>query len=60
MDAAARETKRGNADGEVVWSQCRRFEVPAEFAAIPRQELQIESGTGIPKFLLVPFAFRSS
>ncbi len=36
--------------GEVVWYQRRRFEVPAEFAASPRQELQIESGTGILNF----------
>jgi hypothetical protein len=34
------------ADGEAVWSRCRRFEVPAEVAANLRQELQIESGTG--------------
>src|SRR5271169_6758826 len=38
------------ADGEVVWSQCRRFEVPAELAASPQQELQIESGTGDHRF----------
>jgi hypothetical protein len=43
------------ADGEAVWYQCRRFEVPAELAASPRQELQIESGTGILN-LLAPFA----
>jgi len=54
-----RQTSDIDADGEVVWYQCRRFEVPAGFAASPQQELQIESGTGI-LILLVPFAFRSS
>jgi len=41
-----RSTSDATADGEAVWSQCRRFEVPAEAAANVRQELQIESGTG--------------
>src|SRR5579871_272264 len=48
-----------DADGKGVPEQCRRFEVPAEVAASPSRELQIESGTGII-CLLVPFAFRSS
>jgi len=37
-------------DGEGVWCQRRRFEVPAELTASPYQELQIESGTGDFKF----------
>jgi hypothetical protein len=36
-----------DADGEGVWYQCRRFEVPAAIAASSFQELQIEDGTGI-------------
>jgi hypothetical protein len=40
------KTKAPVADGEAVWCRCRRFEVPAEVAASPQQELQIESGTG--------------
>ena len=50
MDADGALTNAPPADGEVVWYQCRRFEVPAEAAARPGQELQIESGTGIPNF----------
>ena len=42
-----RKTSDKGVDGEVVWYQCRRFEVPAEFAASSYQKLQIESGTGI-------------
>jgi hypothetical protein len=42
----SRDERHSFVDGEAVWSQCRRFEVPAEVAANLRQELQIESGTG--------------
>jgi hypothetical protein len=49
-----RETGAWKADGEAVWYQRRRFEVPAVIAASFHQELQIESGTGILS-LLVPF-----
>jgi hypothetical protein len=40
---SAQDEARRIADGEVVWSQRRRFEVPTELAASPRQELQIET-----------------
>jgi hypothetical protein len=45
MDAFLSSDVRQGADGESVQAQCRRFEVPAEIAASPLQELQIESGT---------------
>ena len=56
---SAQLTSARFADGEVVWYQRRRFEVPAVVAASLYQELQIESGPGISN-LLLPFAFRSS
>jgi hypothetical protein len=54
VDALARETNALEADGEVVWDQWRRFEVPAEIAASSEQELQIESGHWHFRFASAP------
>src|SRR6516225_9563420 len=54
-----RQTSEMSADGEVVWCQCRRFEVPAEAPRVRNWNFKSKAALEI-LILLAPFAFRSS
>jgi hypothetical protein len=51
--------ERRHVDGEVVWYQCRRFEVPKEFAASSFRNFKSQAALA-DLYLLVPVTFRSS